>query len=250
MASPVEVCEPWITPDRLCCPDAPAVVPCADPEAEPQAPTYLWSDEELIDAASHVLYRATCRQFPGECTRTIRPCPPCTCGRTPCGCSGRYYFITLSERLPVVSVEQVTVDGTILLPADYRVDDHARLVRVSGEPWPVRQDLELPITEPGTFSVTFTAGRRPPIELQMAAAELACEMKRACGGLDCSLPRNVTSVSRQGVTMNIDALEAAVGAAATGLAMVDNVVGQYDCRRARSRVWHPSLGRSRGVGIG
>ncbi len=246
MASPVEFCEPWIDADRLCCPDDAGSAPCSDPDADVVEPTYLWSDDELIEAATGILFRATCRLFPGECPLVVRPCPPCSC-HDRCHCGRPYHFIVLSERYPVTAVTAVKIDGVTLDPSEYRVDDHHRLVRLGGERWPTRQDLELPDTEVGTFSVAFTAGRVPPIQLQMACAELACELKRACGGMSCNLPRSVTSVARQGVTLNIDALEAAVTGSATGLAMVDNVVAQYNCKRSRARVWHPSLSNERGV---
>ena len=242
MGVPVEFCAPWTTPDKLCCPDVEAV----DCETGlPVVATYAWSDLELIDAASSILFRATCRQYPGHCQVTIRPCVSCNCRRSPCSCSARYPFIDLQERYPVVSVDEVLLDGAVF--TEWRLDDYHRLVRTDGGCWPSCNDLIEPSTQPNTIEVTYTAGRLPPIELQIAAAELACEMKRACNGGDCKFPRNVTSVSRQGVTMNVAAVEAAVGVFGTGLAFVDATVSQYDCRRSRSRVYHPSIGKPRQV---
>lgn len=245
MGVPVEFCEPWVTADRLCCPDADPVVDCLT--GEPTPVTYAWTDDELIEAATGILFRQTCHLFPGYCTITIRPCAYCTChNRHRCSC-GRYVYIDLQDRYPVISIDEVLIDGVVVDPATYRVDDYHRLVRIGGECWPRCNDLSENTPAPNTFSVTYTAGRRPPIELQMAAAELACELKRACNGLDCRLPRNVTHVSRQGVSMDISAVEDAVSGSVSGLASVDIAVRRYDCARAKGRVWHPSLRRGRGV---
>jgi len=240
---PLEYCEPWTTPDKLCCPDL-ETVDCVT--GEPVAATYAWTDEQLIDAATGILFRQTCSLFPGFCTIVVRPCGTCSCRRSPCGC-GRYPFIDLQDRYPVVSVDFVTINGVNLDASDYRVDDFHRLVRLDGQCWPSCNDLTLPSTEPGTFEVIYTAGRRPPIQLQMAAAELACELKRACNGLDCRFPSNVTHVSRQGVSMDISAVEAAVNGGVSGIAAIDIAVGQYNCSRAKSRVSHPQLSKPRQV---
>lgn len=235
---PVEFCEPWTTADKLCCPD----VVGTDCETGDEVPAvYVWNDDELIEAATGILFRATCRLYPGYCQHVVRPCVECRCQRSPCDCGRRYPYIDLQDKYAVISVDEVLIDGVVLDPSEYRLDDHHRLVRLNGGCWPTCNDLIAEPTEPQTIQVTYTAGRRPPIELQMAAAELACEMKRACNGGDCVFPRNVQSVSRQGITINMQALEAAVGQFGTGLAFVDATVQQYQCARARSRVWHPSL---------
>lgn len=244
MGIPVGFCAPWIDADRLCCPDAPDGEDCAT--GDPIVTTYAWSDDELIVAATGILFRATCQLYPGLCDVTVRPCAHCNCGRNKCGC-GRYFYITLQDSYPVTEINEVKIDGNVVDSSTYRIDDFKQLVRLDGQCWPTCNDLSLDSTEPQTFDVSYTAGREPPIELQMACAELACEMKRACNGQSCGLPRNVTSVSRQGVSMNIDALESAVNGAVTGLAVVDNVVRQYNCQRQRSRVWHPSLDKPRQV---
>jgi hypothetical protein len=240
---PVEFCEPWTTPDKLCCPDV-VGVDCVSGEPDPA--TYAWTDEELIEAATSLLFKQTCHLFPGHCQITVRPCAYCSCNRNKCGC-GRYVFIDLQDRYPIISVDEVLVDGVVVPPAAYRVDDYRRLVRVDGACWPTCNDLSLDDSQPRTFSVQYTAGRRPPIELQMAAAELACELKRACTGNDCRLPANVTQVNRQGVTLNIDALEAAVNGGVSGIAIVDAAIQRYNCARAKARVWHPSLRTPRQV---
>lgn len=243
MGVPVEFCEPWITADRMCCPDV-EPVDCAT--GDPVEVVYPWTDDEIIEAATGMLFRQTCHLFPGHCEIVVRPCAYCGCSRKKCGC-GRYVYIDLQDTYPIITVDEVLIDGAVVDPSAYRVDDYRRLVRVDGECWPGCNDLSSADTEPNTFSVAYTAGRRPPIELQMAAAELACELKRACNGGDCRFPSNVTQVSRQGVTLNIDALESAVAGGVSGIAIVDAAVRRYNCSRSKARVWHPSLKQARQV---
>ncbi len=240
---PIAFCEPWTTPEKLCCPDA-VPIDCVTGDEVPA--TYAWTDEELIEAATGILFRQTCSLFPGHCQITVRPCTFCSCRHNKCGC-GRYIYVDLQDRYPVISVDEVLIDGETFDEDSYRVDDYHRLVRTDGACWPSCNDFTRPDSEPGTFSVTYTAGRRPPIELQMAAAELACELKRACNGLDCRFPANVTHVSRQGITMDIGGIEAAVSGGSTGLAAVDIAVLRYNCARVKGRVWHPSLHKPRQI---
>ena len=72
--------------------------------------------------------------------------------------------------------------------------------------WPSCQILDLPDTEDGTFSVTYRYGQDPPVSGQHAAAALACEFYRACGGGggtgDCDLPQTAVRVTRQGVSID------------------------------------------------
>lgn len=136
----------------------------------------------------------------------VRPFAACGCGSfDACSCS---FLQTLElPRLPyaIVDVIEVKVDGVILASSSYRVDDFRFLTRTDGNPWPIFQDLSLPDTSPNTFSVTYTYGRNPPMIGVKASAVLACELYMACNPDDfqglCRLPRNITSVARQGVSI-------------------------------------------------
>lgn len=70
--------------------------------------------------------------------------------------------------------------------------------------WPKCQDLSLPDTAIGTWSITFKHGIPLPLELRYAAADLALEVAKACNGDACTLPSGVTSVVRQGVSYDIE----------------------------------------------
>lgn len=193
-----------------------------------------------VQAASEILWAFSGRRY-GVCRLTVRPCPR-ECLGMPWGAwggsgvfgtwweygtyprplffNGVWYNLTcgngcadgncscsfVSEALlpePVVSVESVKVDGVILSPAAYRVDDYRRLVRVDGGQWPVCNDLNRADTEVGTWSVTVSFGEAVPTLGQLAMGELACQLARLiAGNEDCELPQPVQQLIRQGVTMN------------------------------------------------
>lgn len=216
-------CEPWAVEADLC-------EPCEEP--------YILDAAILnsyLQTASDILYYLSGRQFPGECDEVIRPCtagcrsgpftnsvmldghwfaPTVVCGcrsASRCGCSN-LEEIKLPH-YPVISVDQVKIDGAVLAASKYRVDDYAYLVRTDGESWPSCQDLSLPSTADDTWEVSYTYGHAPPPAGIKAAAVLACELYMACQPEDiasekCRLPRNVITVARQGVTVTSQVLSA------------------------------------------
>ncbi len=134
----------------------------------------------------------------------------CGCGSgsslgAPCGCTG-LSTVRLGP-VPIVEVTEVVVDGGVLDPTEYRVDNWTWLVRLPNvdDPnqtqqwWPCCQDMSLPLTEEGTFGVTFSYGTAPTAAGVEACAVLAGELALArCGG-ECSLPDSVVRSSREGV---------------------------------------------------
>lgn len=216
-------CEPWCTEADMC-------PPCDayDYDGAPDLQT-------AIDIASSVLYNLSPTKYPGHCTRTIRPCARATRRSTApawrdavagwrqswgfCGCNvddrcgcGSTPQIELAAN--VVAITEVKIDGDLLDPSEYRLDERRMLVRLADADrhntgWPCCQRLDLPDTEEGTWSVTFTHGRRPPPDGVRAAAVLACQLAISCDpdrAGDCQLPKRVTSITRQGlaVAMAID----------------------------------------------
>lgn len=177
--------------------------------------------EELLEIASAWLYRATARKYPGVCTRTVRPmrqrCTPFDTrarvadfdSRTGTFASsyvgGRnegVHEITLGV-WPVREILTVKVDGAILTPTAYRLDDARWLVRIDGNGWP-SQDLKLDDTQVGTWSVRFTFGDDPPTDGVRAACVLANELWLAIGNDEkCRLPRRTQTIARQGVTISL-----------------------------------------------
>lgn len=234
-----------------------------------------WSDftQEVRDYATefatYVMWAATGRQF-GLCERTVRPCAPpepalyrtypvervwtlytpaSGGGVLPvyadaCGCSAGCGCAPSSVTLPgpVQSVAEVLVDGVVLAASEYRLDGDM-LVRLGGEAWAMQQDLGLPTTEVGTWSVRYLRGSPVPVVVNNAAGVLACEVARARVGGTCQLPSRLTSISRQGVDVQLLSTEDYLDKGLTGFDQVDMVIRAVnpDGLRARPRVLSPDL---------
>lgn len=240
-----------------------------------------WRLDDAAYAGSYLLYELSGRQFPGVCQQTVRPCrQACGCwggesfGLGPfywttsavsgyawgwrnenggsCGC-GNESYIRLSG-YPVREILEVKLDGVVLDPSEYRLDERRKLIRLadlSTDPptdrfWPACQDLSLPDTEPGTYSVTYTYGADVPEAGKWAAAQMAAELWKAIPANqgECKLPSRVTRIARQGITMErllptADLLRAGQ----TGLVLVDTFIALVNPTRARRRsaVWSPDL---------
>lgn len=216
MAAPRQTaCSNWATADDL-------RGPCAG--ASPD-------DIELaLSAATSVLFALTRFRWPGACDDVVRPCGErrsaqrvtwgwntlgpeygwwCTCNRSAnCGCS------TLSQiplgAYPIVDVTEVKIDGDIVDPVEYRVDDYRWLVGLdrldNGQRrrWPCCQDIGASSDEEDTFEVSFSYGVAPPPVAVTHAATLACELLTSQNpDADCRLPERVTSITRQGVSLAV-----------------------------------------------
>lgn len=213
---------------------APCEWPCDDtclPETDESVPDE--TRQAAKDIAVAVLWALSGHQF-GACPYRVRPCPN-NCGpgwgvggqrpyytqpgigfdlgvpivawdgshwiNVACGCLGSTCRRTGPGMVhlpgPVYRVEQVQVADTILGDDEYSVEDDV-LYR-KGASWPA-QDLSRPLPEMGTWSVTYLKGYPPPYGAAKMVGVLAAEFLAACTGRKCRLPRNVTSVSRNGVS--------------------------------------------------
>lgn len=206
---------------------------------EAQVPDALLS--RCIEVASLWLYRATGRQFRGECSATVRPVPrPADTRREAANEVSLGYY-------PVRSIIEVVVDGATLPATAYRLDDEGWLVRTDGDPWPVINDWERDATEVDTWAVTFTYGAAPPADGVMAAAILAGELAlSAVRSEACRLPRRVQSITRQGVTtVVVDRLDG-IGKGQTGVPDVDAFIKSVNPHglTRRSAVLSPDVPRA------
>jgi hypothetical protein len=239
---------------------------CWSPDPTQWTPLQRWA----VEASAAVLRRLTAGIY-NFCPITIRPCrrncPPeqyrylsdpnglpwvpamldgkiynLTCGvcRGECGCG------PISEMIldpPAQAVIEVKVDGVVLAPSAYRVDDYRRLVRLDGGKWPDCQQLDKPDTEPGTFSVSYWSGNIPDPGASFALTDLAVEWWKACQGKQCSLGENVRQVARQGITYDVDTVYESIREGRTGLKRVDLwifSVNPHGLRR-RLRVYSPDM---------
>lgn len=239
-----------------------------DLEAAPAGlgPCSLWTTEQAVldcgglpddadigyavQVASAILWELSGRIYSGECTATVRPQSRyVTCGRFgwwrrdawPAGCRS-LDRITLAG-YPVRSIEEVRIDGVVLDPSEYVLLGRRHLVRRDAYTswWPSCQYVERPLTDEGTFGITYTYGADPPLSGIYAATALAREVVKSCAGGPCALPSNVSRVLRQGVEATIDASKAA--SKGLGLAEVAAFLGATPRPRRRTAIVSPDSRR-------
>jgi hypothetical protein len=223
--------------------------------------------ERALLAASELLFNATCRQFTGICTDTIRPSSAVTglgygvrdfpvladgsrwvpfgLGELPglvfgCGC-GEFEFtgcklhsVVYLPGVPVIEVTAVKVDGETV--TDWTLVDNRALWRLTPAWWPCCSDPSLPDTEDGTFSVEYTWGVLPPAAGLLACEVLACELASSWENCDtCKLPRRLTSIVREGVSVSVLDPMQFFDDGRFGLYEVDSFVSQFDCAAGSHR---------------
>lgn len=248
------------------------------PDEEDPLPLYSEADKARAIALAGQTLRFLTAYRVGGCPVVVRPCragcaprtwreyPVTGAGSTPwfpvnlggtwlnigCGCGGDGCSCSrVSEvRLhgPVGAVAEVKVDGEILSPSAYRADPGGRLVRVDGVEWPLCQDMNAPDTEPGTWSVSYTAGAPVDGLGAWVAGILAGEYVRACKGGNCRLPSSVVQIVRDGVTMTLGT--GAFPGNLTGITEVDSWVARWNPTGLRSGpvVWSPDVHGPRTMG--
>lgn len=245
----------WTIPDPLCCEEEWASL---EPSVQSSARDY----------AALILWAATGRQF-GECSITVRPCGMercddgmfnffgwdwsgnswvpyifngtwfnCACPGA-CCCDPRCQVRLMG---PVESITEVLIGGIAVDPATYRVDDRHWLVRTEGECWPFCADMDTD-TGDNVFQVTYVRGTPVPPALLRAASTLACEWAKACVGNECRLSNRVTSIARQGVSIEMADPNAILDGSRTGLWEVDAVIVALNpfAQKQRARIYAPEL---------
>lgn len=246
----------WVL-DITCCEDWASFSPEVQADATAYATTVMWA--------------ATGRQF-GLCAKVVRPCGRyrenvpsivgfewlgygygvgmlgpyidnngvwrnCVCPNICCTCHGRCEVLLPG---PVNSVTQVQVDGVVVDPAAYRVDDARFLVRTDGNCWPDCNDYDVD-SGIGFFQVSYLRGKPVPAAVLNAAGVLACEFAKACTNQPCRLPGRVSSITRQGVTINMVDTDTLIRRRLTGILEVDQVILSYNPNGLvrRPSIWSP-----------
>lgn len=201
----------------------------------------------FVTAAAEILYALSGRQFGLVCGEWIReedgPChqscvsglvtggwyPARTAdgGWTNCGCACE---CKIHLPGPVHSISGVKLNGVVVDASEYWVNNRSELVLASG----------------GCVvdSVQYCRGTPLPTSGGVALGEFACEIAKACLNDDtCCLNSRVTSITRQGVTMNmIDPLEF-IEKGRTGLYIVDAWLQAVNpkSRVRRAGIYSPDL---------
>lgn len=223
----------WDVPDPTCCPKW-----TDELSAEEKAKAKRWAAWLLWTATGRQLGRCETTLRPCRKSCITDDWPPRCDGRTVgvgrwmasitnpaaaawagglCGCGERKHTCSCGElceiHLPGRLVEpvRVVIDGYEVAPETFRVDNgnwlvwqqHCNIGGTCHTCFPTCQDLSLPEGWSGTWSITYRHGIPVPQEGLDAAAEVACEVAKACGGAgpgECRLPANVVSMTRSGVT--------------------------------------------------
>ncbi len=263
-------CEAWITGEEV-------IDFCAGVGTDLEVAT------QAAVVASMLLYQLSGQQYSGLCTHEARPCGSNDgCGwswsevlspseaqnwavswmvgiagwgwyaddKVWCGCV-HVPRIELAN-YPVLGINEVLINGTTVDPTTYELRENRYLDRITPTPadqpnvWPTCQNMRLPLGQVGTWSVSYVSGVAPPLPGVLAAKQLACEVISFLTVGDCKLPDAVTSLTRQGVTLNRELFMQWAflsGKWSTGLTWVDGFLQAYNPTGAisRSAVWSPDL---------
>lgn len=216
---------------------------------------------EMIVVASEILYKLSARQFAGECTDVVRPLQRWyateggfgaawsnwrawwgvhACGRPPerAGGCGPLSEITLGV-YPLRAITEVRIDGHVIDPTTYRIDDHRWLVRIDQtgpQSFPCCQDLiRDPLTDLNTFQVTDQWGSAPPTSGVVAAKVLAIELTKGASGSPCNLPQRVLSLQQQGASFTLLDPLTFLDQGKTGIYLVDLFLHTVNPNRLQRR---------------
>lgn len=225
------------------------------------APPSGWTPEELAAVvtdwgpiATLVLWSLTRRLYPGVCEDKIHPgreagscvqwvaypgggSRPLTVDGygIPAGACGLWHDRIELPLTPVRRIVEVVVDGEVVDPSTYVVENRRTLVRCEGS-WP---HWTSPCDD---FTVTYLHGRRPPVGGARMAGQLALEFAKTCKpDTECRLPsalRGVSSVAQEGVvqTFVVTDAVAALDAGLTNIPAVDLWVSTVNGSRPVGKV--------------
>jgi hypothetical protein len=156
---------------------------------------------------------------------------------------------------PVTDIVSIRYDGTAQDPADFHVDEYRYIVRNDGEAFPVKANWwavtgsaeDDPDSNDGSvFEVTLEHGIVPPRLVTRATRALACQLFDGCSSIGpCKLPERTTSVSRNGVTMDVASAAEMLRDRRTGIYLVDLAIATFNPSGLQSPtfVWSPDMRR-------
>lgn len=227
-------------------------------------------DRETALQSAQQLLRSLTAGEAANCPVVLRPCGPQSCfdsaswaydgvswaprlvegGRwinsSSCGCARtcRHVSTPTTLLLPtsVAEVTEVWIDGAPLSPSQYRVQGRW-LIRLDGDEWPQEQNMDLGWElHPDTFAVVYRPGRPLGAMGAKALGRLVAEFLKSCTTGKCALPSNMRTVSRQGITFDVEKDSLADGV--TGIREVDYYTYTINPNRLKqpSRVYVPGRG--------
>ena len=220
------VCVPWVSLEDV----------CGDQTSTRERQLL----QSAINVATRWLNDATGRRWNGPCTTFVRPLLSVDCG---VGYTGSI-DLSLWLKPPMRRIIDLRVDGEPIdttwvylagnkLHASHGYGDEDSLMI----PWPT-QNTDRPPGGIDTWDLTVEHGAGPPEPLREAASRLATEIVKQCCGQECDLPDNVSSISRDGVTITFN--PPAPGR--TGIPFIDAQIGLYGVEglAQRRRMFDPA----------
>lgn len=170
----------------------------------------------------------------------------CGCGCANGGGCGTGCKSSCAIRLdpaPVIAITEVRIDGVVQSANTYQVINGNLLVRApSAGCWPKCNDLASANTASGTMSVLYSYGNKQSATALDMAAILACELGKALCGQKCRISGRITSVNRDGVSIQLDP-KTFLRAGLTSLPEVDQWLQVVNPKGLPSRgeVWSPDV---------
>ena len=233
------ICAPWITPD-----DLPAQRPAVDDS--------VWA--ELCWQASEQLYQLSWRQYAGECTSTVildapprdrgcgwpvwRPVAGWPVTAQPARPVREGYVVVSLPDPPITNVDEVMIGSD---PVTYHAELPGGLVWLDdSRPWPLD----------GTAAITYRHGIGPPTGGVQSAVSLTLELGKArVDPGNCKLPKRITNLQREGVTVAMLDAGEHLDKHRTGLLDVDAWLDSVNPNRLvrRTSAWSPDRPRTRKV---
>lgn len=240
--------------------------PWASPADVPEVHRGLLSDAEWarkLMLASEILWALSGRRFyGGGCAEsvTLRSSPPApgeqawpyspTWGDCPCWTAATVYngllipmphlwqedhYSAMAIRLPRAPVSNVVVQIDGVPFAGWRMTRAGYLERTDGKHWRMCDD---------STTVSYEFGEAPPEGGVAAVVELAVQLaKDELGTDDCQLPRRISSITRQGVSIAVVDEQEFLDQGRVGLYLTDLWLRAVNPggRGQRARVWSPDI---------
>ena len=157
---------------------------------------------------------------------------------------------------PIREILLVKIDGVVIPPDEYELREFKRLIRIRPTAesvpterwgWPTSQIPDLPDTQQGTFSITYTYGADPGIGGINAAIVLAQYLALPQLGDPTRFPSRVSSFTRQGVSAQVVSPIDMINKQMTGIPEVDLWLLAVNPTKARKQatVWSPDRAPNR-----
>lgn len=199
--------------------------------------------QQSLEMASFILYKLTAEKYPGFITvkevfdkdyfstRSNIYRPQVVNGKmmnlpqTSARGSGRELYL---RNKPVKEIKSVSINGRVLDPSEYELRNFSFIIRTNKQDWILSSSTSI--------EVEYVFGAEPPAAGVEATLKLATELILALeGSPECSIPKNVTGISRQGVEFAISDPQMFLEQGRTGLEEVDMFIMAANPLKSRKR---------------